>query len=368
MNITLLFLLAGPVIAAGVLLYLLNRRDDSTPWFFGPVAALPGIILVGIIFAVSYSGAVSDTEIWNGQITGKTRKHDTYEEPYECNCTTSRDSKGNTTRSCSTCYRTHYTVKWTAQSTIGEFGIDSKDSTWRSVYDTPDPERYSVIKAGDACSIAHSYVNYVQAVPNSLFATVKGSVMSQYANMLPPYPDQIYDLYKINRFVQVGFNFTDAAQWNNDIGLLLRDLGPKKQVNAIVVVAKTSDPDYTFALQQAWEGVNKNDVVLVIGSLDGKKIEFVRTISWTKEEIFKIQLNDRVQELGIIDRTQILPIIADQISKNFTRRRMHEFEYLKGEIDPPVWLVWVTVVLLIGGYGAWYFLMCQPVGFRRRLL
>ena len=354
MHGTLILMMLAPVIGAAALAWIFK---DRTPWWFGPVTFLPGAALVGLVFLLSFGGQVADTEVWSGKITSKERLHDTYEESYECNCTTSRDSKGNTTRSCSTCYRTHYTVEWLAKSTIGNFRVRKLDETSSSVYRTPDPSRYTVIQPGDACSDTHTYTNYVQAVPNSLFASVKGSLMSQYANMLPKYPDDIYDLYKINRFVQVGFAFTDSAQWNEDIALALRDLGPQKQVNLIVVVAKTLDPDYAFALQQHWEGVNKNDVVLVIGSQDGQKIDWVRTLSWTKEEIFKIQLNDRIQELGIIDRTKIIPIVTDQIGKNFVRRRMREFEYLKGEIDPPGWLIALTLVLLAGGYaGAWYYL------------
>lgn len=349
MNITLMWMMLLPIIGAGVVYYF-NQRH--LPWWGWIAAAVPGMAVIGLLFALSYGGAVSDTEIWNGQITSKERVHGTYEEPYECMCST--DSKGN--RSCSTCYRTHYTVHWYAHSTIGRFTVDSEDSTWRSVYNTPDPARYTTIQPGDPCSSANSYTNYVQAVPESLFAAVSGDMTKRYANLLPPYPDRIYDLYKINRFVTVGFNFTDAAQWNHDISMMLRELGPKKQVNVIVVVVKTTDTDYQFALQKHWEGVNKNDVVLVIGSEDGTTVSWTSVLSWTKNEIFKVELNDQVRELGVIDRTKIVPMIGEQIAKNFERRRMREFEYLKGEIDPPMWLILLAIALMGVGYsaGGWY--------------
>ena len=360
MNITLMWMLLLPIIGAGVVYYF---NQKQMPWWGWLVAALPGMAVVGLLFAISYGSAVSDTEIWNGQITSKERVHGTYVESYECNCST--DSKGN--RSCSTCYRDHYTVHWYAHSTIGRFTIDSLDRTTRRVYDTPNPDRYTVIQPGDPCSSANSYTNYVQAVPESLFAAVSGDLTQRYANMLPPYPDKIYDHYKINRFVSVGFNFTDAAQWNHDISMMLRELGPKKQANVIVVVVKTNDTDYQFALQKHWEGVNKNDVVLVIGSEDGAKVSWTAVLSWTKNEIFKVELNDRVRELGVIDRTKIVPMIGEQISKNFVRRRMREFEYLKGEIDPPTWLITLTVLLIAGGYGAaGYYLHREANRFTRR--
>jgi hypothetical protein len=191
----------------------------------------------------------------------------------------------------------------------------------------------------------------VQAVPESLFNASPKNLGAKFAGLLPPYPDQVYDLYRIDRFLTPGFAFTDTAAWNNDISLLLRELGPKKQVNLIVVVAKTADAAYQYALRDHWEGVNKNDVVLVIGSTDGQHMEFVSVLSWTKNELFKVELADGVRDLQVIDRTKILPLVSAQIAKNFERRHMAEFEYLKGQIDPPSWLIWLTVVLLVGGYG-----------------
>jgi hypothetical protein len=219
------------------------------------------------------------------------------------------------------------------------------------VYDKPDPARYTSINVGDPVSKQNTYTNYVQAVPESLFTAGDSATRAKYVKMTPAYPDKIYDIYKIDRFVQVGFAFTDVAAWNLDISNMLRELGPRKQVNAIVVVAKTNDPNYMYAIRDAWEGANKNDIVLLIGSEDGQKIAWVDVISWTKRELFKVQLRDDVLALGTIDRTKIMPIVQRQIETNFERRRMREFEYLSSEIDPPTWLLVLVGVVLVVGYG-----------------
>jgi hypothetical protein len=355
MNMTLLWMLMLPVIGAAILYYL-NR--EKLLWWQGLVAILPGMVLVGIIFAISHGSAVVDTEIWNGQVTAKERKHGDYKRPYDCNCRSvescsgsGKDRRCSSTRKCDTCYEDRYTVHWNCSTTIGGFTIDSRDTTSRSVYLTPDPARYTSIQVGDPASKTSSYTNYVQAVPNSLFHAAPETLRARFATLLLPYPDKVYDFYRLDRFVTPGFSFTDAAQWNQDISLMLRELGPKKQVNVIVVVAKTADLEYEYALRDHWEGVNKNDVVLLIGSTDGQKIEFARVISWTKSELFKIELSDAVRALGVIDRTQIIPLVSAQIGKNFERRRMREFEYLSNEIDPPTWLIVTLLVLLLGGYG-----------------
>ena len=352
MNVTLLLLLALPILGAAFVYH--QNRDKG---FLPLISVLPGALLVALVFGLASAGATSDVEILNGQVTGKTRDHGTYEESYDCNCRTKTRTVGSgknrrteTYQKCDTCYRTHYTVKWRCQTTLGDFGIDSEDSTSQSVYGRPDPQRYSVINKGDPVSQRHSYTNYVQAVPESLFATMDNRAKQSFAPLLVPYPDNVYDIYKIDRFMSPGFAFTDAAQWSQDISMLLRDVGPAKQVNLSVVIAKTADRQYAYALREHWEGANKNDVVLVIGSWDGQKIEFVDVISWTKNEIFKVQLIDRIRDIGIIERTQLLGAVHDQIAKNFKRRHMSEFKYLDEEIVPPDWVIWSLAVVLIIGY------------------
>lgn len=356
MSTTLLLMLLLPIVgAAGMFMFTKNKQVQIWVW---PTAVLVGMALVGLMFWLSYGAATHDTEIWSGQVAAKTRVHGTYEESFQCNCHT--DSKGNT--SCSTCYRTHYTVKWDCQTTIGDIRIDALDSTWSSVYGAADPTRWLTINQGDPVSELHSYTNYIQAVPNSLFATVNSSVKAKFAGKIPPYPDAVYDIYHVDRFVQYGTSLVeDTAQWNQDISLMLRELGPKKQVNAIIVLVKTDDPNYAEALRTAWNGLKKNDVVLVIGSLDGEKIEFTRVLSWTKNELFKIELADAVQDIGVINRVQIIGALKAQISKNFERRHMHEFEYLKGEIDPPNWLLCSTIMLLLAGYTAGYVFIARSI-------
>jgi hypothetical protein len=350
---------ALPVMLSGLVFYF-NRTTferiaggSAKSLFMLPAMMVPGILLITLVFFISSAAAVHDTEIWSGAITGKTRVHDSYVRTYSCNCTT--DGKGN--QSCSTCYEDHYTVKWSCASTIGDFDIDSADSTSRSVYNRPNPPRYDAVIVGAPASRQMSYVNYVQAVPDTLFKPTSTALKEQFKNMIPSYPDQVYDIYHVDRFVQVGFSFTDAALWNQDISNMLRTLGPKKQVNVIVVVAKTNDPNYMYALRDAWEGVNKNDVVLIIGSEDGQKIEWTDVVSWTRNELFKVELRDSVLALGTIERTAVMSLLEAQIAKNFERRHMAEFQYLSNEIDPPAWLISALVVLLFAGYGGgWYYL------------
>jgi hypothetical protein len=350
-------------IGLGVAIWYFLRGQDTRytgprSIYFGAAFAFVGVLISAGAFYGSSAAATADTEIWNGQVTGKDREHGTYEQPYSCNCRTVTTGSGNnqtSTTVCDTCYETHYTVKWTCNSTIGGFTIDSKDSTSSSVYRSADPSFYVQAQPGDPAAKTHTYTNYVQAVPESLFKPSPAALKAKFAGLVPAYPDQIFNFYNINRFLTPGYSTPDAAAWNRDISLMLRELGPKKQVNLIVVVAKTADMDYEYALRDAWEGVNKNDVVVLIGSAAWPKIDYVRVLSWTKKEIFKIELRDSIQALNTIQREPILNLISAQINKNFERRHMSEFKYLEAEIDPPTWLLILLAVSLIlsaGGIAA----------------
>jgi hypothetical protein len=359
MNTAMWFMLLVPIIGTACTFYFTRDITIGLPLNkFVRVATMvvPGIIVVLLAFWLSYGSAVRDVEVINGQVLSRERVHDTYDRTYDCMCST--DSKGNS--HCSTCHETHYTVSWGCKTSVGPFVIAEEDSTLRSVYNLPNPPRWSSINDGDPVAKLHNYTNYIQAVPNSLYAVMNKSESAKFAKMIPPYPNNVFDHYRINRFVQYGFSVPDSEQWNTDISNMLRELGPKKQVNVIILLAKTDDPMYAFAVRDAWLGVKKNDVVLVIGSLDGKHINFTRVISWTKNELFKIELRDAVQDIEDVDRAKIISVLSTQIGKNFERRHMREFEYLKGEIDPPNWMLGLLSLVLIAGYiGATLFLKYQ---------
>lgn len=293
----------------------------------------------GIWLAGSYS-QVHDIEIWNGEVIKKERIHDTYEESYDCRCRTVK-SGDSTSEECDTCYRTHYTVEWNCITNLGTIEIKSEDETDDDVYDLPDPQRYKIIQKGDPVAQENSYVNYVKAVPDSLFHKINTST---YVNKIPPYPENVYDFYKIDRVLSVGVNVPDLKEWNYELSLLLRKLGPQKQANVVVIFTNVSDQSYLYALEGEWIGGNKNDIIVVIGTSQYPKIDWVGVSSWTDSELFKVELRDSIYSLTNVDRKAILSLIDEKTSKLFVRKQMKDFEYLKDKIEPPTWAVILTIV------------------------
>lgn len=348
-NTTLIWFLLVPIIIGAIHMFLLRKN-----WREGILVTVVSTLIGAAITAASFYGAAAykttDTEIWNGYVTSKEREHDHYTRSYSCNCRETCSGSGQN-RSCSTtcdtCHEDRYTVKWFCHTTLGTYTIDSEDWGSRRVYNLPDPPRYTSIQQGEPVAQARSYTNYIQAVPETLFKPASSELRAKFANLIPAYPDSPYDFYRLNRFFAPGLNVADAAAWNMDISLMLNTRGAAKQVNVIVVAAKTDDPNYEYALRDAWQNGNKNDVILVMGTPNYPKIDWVRVITWSKSEIFKVELRDAVLSLGEAKRDTVLPLLANQIDKNFVRRSMKEFKYLENEIDPPMWVMLVTILLQI---------------------
>lgn len=308
------------------------------------------IMVVATIELGKY-GMTQDTEVWNGKVASKDRIHGTYEESYSCNCTSSTDSKGNRTETCQTCYRTHYTVDWIAKTTVGNVTFKSLDSTWRSVYNTADPVRYKQCKVGEPAAIEHSYTNYVQAVPNSLFHDAS-SIAEQYAGKVPAYP-RVYDFYKYNRVINVDSKIAanDVGDLNRNLNNVLKLLGATKQANIVVVLTEIDDPSYRYAIENAWQGGEKNDVVVMIG-LDGETITWVDVMTWalnSGNEMFHVTMRDNILAMKEFNVAGLTTVIPEVITKLYDRPHMADYEYLADEIDPPTWVIWLALFFAFGG-------------------
>jgi hypothetical protein len=323
-----------------------------------PIPAVLGIIFFGcIVIAAGWGMAVAsknaDVEIWSGEVTGKTRDEVSCSHSYRCHCknVTKKDSNGKkyTEEVCDTCYEHRYDVDWDIKSTVGGFSVSRIDRQGLS-----EPKRWTEVKIGDPASKDHYFINYVKGAEKSLYHN-KG--YAKVETPVPPYPKDIYDYYKIDRALQVGLAMPDLQQWNTDISLALRKLGSIKQVNFVVVVAKTGNPSYASKVEHEWLGGKKNDVIVVIGTEEYPKISWVRVISWTDREDFKVNLREAILDVGTIDREKIIPVMMEHTKTTFTRKSMKDFEYLSGDVEVSGWAIFATILMsLVATIGSCIFL------------
>lgn len=326
---------------------------------------LPVALLVGL----GYVGKQWDTEIWNGKVTNKTRDHGHYERPYDCFCY--RDSKGN--EHCQTCYEDRYTVTWSGYTTVGNFTFQHYDRGSSSVYNEPDPKAYVDCKIGEPASIEHLFRNLVKAAPDSLF----NKAVDQTQYRVPGYP-RVRSFYKINRILNVDSKIPLAQQksLNEALNVLLIGLGASKEVNVIVILTEIDDSMYRFAVENAWLGGKKNDVVVFLG-LDDDTYTWVDVMTFglnIGNETFHVQLRDQLLSHKTFDVEKIVGSVSSNVVQYYKRPKMASFEYLKDAIELPSWAIITSVVITVLGsiFLTWYFYVNDIGGynghyrFRRR--
>lgn len=303
-----------------------------------------GVLIVLTGMGLSYFRNTGDIEIINGKLTSKASERVSCSHSYSCNCrTVTRGSGENrrTERVCDTCYRHPYDVSHRLYTTIGRITVDRIDSQGLKV-----PPRFERAQVGDPVADTHYHTNYIKAAPDSLFNRTQVAILQErFKDNLPEYPSKLYDYHYVDRVLAAGVNVPDLSVWNKELALALRDRGVSKQVNIVVVITKATDPDYATALDAKWLGGKKNDVVVVLGAPEYPKQQWVRIISWTDEQIFKVELRDALMKHEMLDPVKVMAEIGTHIDQSFKRKSMKDFKYLEASIEPPAWLL-VTLFLL----------------------
>lgn len=307
-------------------------------YFFKTEFTIPEMILAcvapSIVIALIYIGGtyneMADTEVLSGQVVKKERKEVSCRHSYSCHCYTYYTGSGkNRTshRRCKTCYDHRYDVDWNVMSTLGDVSIPKEDRQG-----LVEPKRWSVVNVGDPYATTSSYINYVKGAKDSLFNLEKYTPAK--LSSVPEYPGNIYDIYKIDRVVDIGAGVSNIRQLNDGISNILTTLGKDKQVN--IVMAVTTQPrDYAYIIRDKWLGGKKNDVIITVGSKHYPKVDWVEVFSWSKEPMVNITLRDDLQSLGdMSDVNQVMAVIAKDVGKHYVRKPMKEFEYLEGQIQP----------------------------------
>jgi hypothetical protein len=293
-----------------------------------------------------------DNEIITGEITSKQRVEDSYEESYDCNCRSVK-SGDTTTSVCDTCWQTIYTIDWFLESTVGEIPIDSDESEWRSVWDTPNPHSFTTATVGAACSRERSYQNYIKASPDSLFNASEFRNTSFDAS-IPAYPS-IHGYYKFVHAVTADGAISKSVEqaWSHEVSDRLKKTNPNTHPNIIFVFTKDYDRNYRYALERKWLGGKKNDLIVVIGTANYPNANWsdVITLGGTSgNELTSVKINQAVHS------TQLNPLVTvqnvfDVVAENFDMKPIEDFKYLQDEQEITFWqsilIVLASIVISI---------------------
>jgi hypothetical protein len=302
-------------------------------------------LVAGISSAVLYSSNTDDVEVWNSRISAKKTFRVSCQHSYQCFCVEVCSGSGSS-RSCSqvcqTCYEHDYDVEWHAYTSIGEdIEIDTVDSQGLE-----EPPRWTQVLVGEPASSSHHYRNYIKASPDTLFR-MEGDYQ-QFAGTLPPYPNKVYDYYRLDRLTAYGVPL-DYQAWNQALAGVSADLGHSKQVNVILAVTQDKPLEWFHALERQWLGGKKNDVIIVASQDSGGKLQWVQVMAWAQDDLVKVRLRDDLMALEKLDPVASTAVISRDIQELYVRKHMQDFKYLQASIvpTPTQWSVSLIISLLV---------------------
>lgn len=353
------FLLIIPLLAPFLVLYFTKRftKENLIP---ASAFMAGGTLILALIIAAISNYTTRDTEVLNGFVLGKeihrfecpTNTSNPCENGYDCNCVTTTYDCGTkespqtcSTTDCDTCYEYDWERNFFVHSSLqGEraYKISRIDDQGAKI-----PPRWTSVREGDPVSITNVYKNYILGVADSLFSE-DGVAEEKYRAIIPAYPLNVYDYYRIDRLVTVGKVKLDQKVWNESISRILVQVGPKKQANVIVVVAEGVGMDFANAVRRSWKGFKQNDIVVFAGVDAAGNLTWTRTMSWSKLSMVNIKMESEI--LGLFKGKPLEPLVFTDTIKtvslaHFERRSMEEFKYLKD--SAPLSTTQITLIMII---------------------
>jgi len=310
------------------------------------------LVVAGAAAGIVSSQNKSDTEVWDGRVASKERVTVPCEHSYDCDChnvCSGSGKKRSCHEECDTCYRHHGWSRkvqgndydWVVDTTNAEHvDIDRIDDQG-----VKEPPRWTSVKIGDPTSLTHPFENYIKASPGTLFR--HQGLTEKYKGQLPANPQHVYDYYRLDHLVTLGFTLPDQSDWNAALAELNGDLGRAKQANTIVVLVKNMPDDYFYALEESWTGGKKNDVTLVVSVDDNLKPQWATVMCWTTNELFKVKLRDDVMNDAVLTKDAVMQDLRTNVDQYFQRKPMHDFQYLEAEMTPTPTEWWVTLIIAL---------------------
>ena len=317
------------------------------------------VVIVPIIYLMAYNSDLNDREVLCGKVLSKEKVAVPCSHSYKCNPywgtvhhTGYRTVNGKsrsytyTTREqrWHTCYEHPRDYDWRVQTSFQTFDIERVDRQGCS-----EPMRWTQTVIGEPACDYHTYQNYIKAAQVNLFNKYEAVNDSLYT--IPAYPS-ITDYWRMDKAFYVnGKSIQVPVEYSKGIGEINSRIGAMKQVNITMIVTNASQDKYPYAVSKRWKGLKKNDFIVLVGTSDFHKIDWVRALSWSKKDMVHVLVRDDLTKIGTLDSTtKILSAIDKDVRENYIRREMKDFEYLKSQVKiADGWWWFMGFVVIFGG-------------------
>lgn len=345
------WLIIIPVISIVALYYLYPHK---MAWFEYIIPIGVSLIVIIIINAVCDYAMSYDKEFHGGWVIESTWDEHWTETYTETETYTDSDGKSQTRLVTKTRYHpdvysvtdsngytvyvddTHYNYL------VSKFGNSKEDNPWHVGQSSwGDGRRFTTTWSGKTetftpCFTSHRYENRV-AHSHSVFNFKNVSKKEKEKFGIYEYPE-FYNFYSQQSIL--GWN-DPVAQ--NTLTIANAKLGAIKQVRIFILVFHNKPLESGMVQQQYWKNGNKNEVVICIGSKNGK-IDWVYPFAWDNEQLL-VDLREDISQQGNVDMRKIVNTTIALVEKDFKRKSFKEFEYIK--LDPPLWAVLIAFFINI---------------------
>lgn len=340
------WIIAFAVLLIIVWLFAMKLFPHTVTWKEGVLILCVQSVIIGAIVFGSLYGQGSDTQIVNGEVTGKERDVVSCEHSYSCNCITTCSGKGACSTICQTCYEHSFDVDWIVNSNVGSLLIDRTDRQGLK-----EPKRWSDVKIGEPFAAERNYYNYIKASPFSIFN--KSQIEDKTA--IPSYL-RVHDYYRVQRVINYNAAYKNDDLLNDLLNESLKKLGPQKKVN-IVVVLHSKGGMFSEALRAKQLGGKINDVFVVIDINNDGVFNGVNVFSWSKTDQVNVMVRDSLLDIGRYDAIAMNSAISNNIARYYQHRSIEEFKYLEDDVQIPKYAVWLLIVFgilfpFVGAYVA----------------
>ncbi|BAO04729.1 uncharacterized protein CBO05P1_010 [Clostridium botulinum B str. Osaka05] len=336
-----------PMIILNIIISIICCFEDiKNPMKTIGMFLLASFLITIIVTGVDFSIQTSDEEVWSGRIVSVNHE----EEWDEVVTETYKDDDGK--EHIETHIEHHNAKNSIRTSDKGNITVNkSLDEKTRfdDSYPNTTQELEKFYPIGMPTSSVHTYENKVQA-SYSIYKH-KDINLKEYKD-LPKYPTEMKNDIQIDRFIGNIKNKDKIIKSLNEVNSDLNSKENNKQVNLIFINLGNKPQDYGFALQDYWEGGNKNDFVICFGSKNNKVI-WCYPFSWAdsqKSERLKINVRNYMKKVNLNDDfNKNIEDIGAMVKKDFERKEFADFNYIDIEISK-VAIIFIILLNIIAGY------------------
>jgi len=354
--------LAFPIVAATILAIGWKRKVNV--WEFVGLFMIPLAFIAITRFTAEYVMTHS-TEYWGGYVVRATY-YEPWNEYIHRTCTGSCGKDCTYTYDCS--YVAYYPAYWEITDSNGESWHVSQNK-WQELvtrwhnkhfvdmhrpYYTIDGDAYvtdfdAVYNHAEITTKTHLYENRVQA-SHSIFNFPE--ITKNKAKELRLFDHPPVDGYQQVPVLGIGVQIPNV--WDRSVDLINGFLGKKCKARVFVLMWRDKPLSIATNQQAYWKNGNKNELTVCIGVDAKNRPQWCFPFGWTKLESLKADTRDFVMKQKTLDVVPLADMLYKEIYPNILRRDFREFSYIV--VDPPLWVVILTFMLVIGfcfGWGIW---------------